>query len=160
MAQNGLDDEIYGKVYDARLARRLLRYLVPYRGAMAVSLALLLALSLLELAGPYLVGVAIDRYLATGDAAGLGPLALLYLAVLAAVFVLRYGQTYLLNRTGQLAMHDLRVELFAHLQRLGLRYFDRHPVGALMTRAWRRALRSLIGTGGRRALAALQAEGR
>jgi ATP-binding cassette subfamily B multidrug efflux pump len=134
MVQNYSDDEVYGKVYDARLARRLLRYLVPYRRAMAASLALLLAIGLLELAGPYLTKVAIDQYIVTGNWEGLGPIALLYLGMLVAIFVLRYVQTYLLNCTGQQAMHDLRVELFAHLQRMGLRFFDRHPVGALMTR--------------------------
>ncbi|HWP28039.1 MAG TPA: ABC transporter ATP-binding protein, partial [Chloroflexota bacterium] len=128
------DDEVHGKIYDARLARRLLRYLVPYRYAMAASLALLLAIGLLELAGPYLTKVAIDQYIIVGDWAGLGPIALLYIATLVGIFALRYLQTYLLNRTGQRAMHDLRVELFAHLQRLSLRFFDRHPVGALMTR--------------------------
>ena len=126
--------EVQGRAYDARLVRRLLRYLVPYRRDLALSLVLLLAIGLLELAGPYLVGVAIDRFLTTGQWEGLGLLALLYLGVLVLIFGLRYVQTYLLNRTGQRAMHDLRVELFAHLQRLGLRFFDRHPVGALMTR--------------------------
>src|SRR5437763_990788 len=124
MATNYTDDEIYGKVYDARLGRRLFRYLVPYRRAMALSLALLLAIGLLELAGPYLMKVAIDQYIAVGEWDGLGGIALLYLGALLAIFVLRYAQTYLLNATGQRAMHDLRVELFAHLQRMGLRFFD------------------------------------
>ncbi len=134
MVDTYTDDEIYGKAYDARLARRLLRYLVPYQRAMAVSLALLLALGLLELAGPFLMKVAIDQYIAPGKPDGLGFIALLYVGSLLGVFVLRYGQTFLLNATGQRAMHDLRMELFAHLQRMGLRFFDRNPVGALMTR--------------------------
>jgi ATP-binding cassette, subfamily B, multidrug efflux pump len=134
VAQHYTDDEIYGKAYDARLARRLVRYLVPYRLAMALALVLLLAIGLLELAGPYLTKVAIDQYIATGDWAGLGPLALIYLGVLCVTFGLRYTETLILNRTGQQAMHDLRMELFAHLQRMGLRFFDRNPVGALMTR--------------------------
>ena len=134
MAHTDIDEEVYGKVYDARLARRLLGYLVPYRRAMAVSLALLGGIGLLELAGPYLMKVAIDQYITPGYWEGLGPIALLYVGVLVGEFALRYWQTYLLNSTGQQAMHDLRVELFAHLQRLGLRFFDRHPVGALMTR--------------------------
>src|SRR4051812_44645356 len=102
-----LDDEVYGKVYDERLARRLLTYLRPYRLAMAASLLLLVIIGLLELTGPYLTKVAIDQYLAVGDWSGLGPIALIYLAVLALTFVVRYVQTYLLNRTGQQAMHDL-----------------------------------------------------
>src|SRR5919199_1845196 len=134
MADIYTDDEIYGKVYDARLGRRLFRYLVPYRRAMALSLVLLVAIGLLELAGPYLMKVAIDQYIAPGRADGLGPIALLYVGALVGVFALRYAQTYLLNATGQRAMHDLRVELFAHLQRMGLHFFDRNPVGALMTR--------------------------
>jgi ATP-binding cassette subfamily B multidrug efflux pump len=134
MTDTYTDDEVYGKAYDARLARRLLRYLTPYRRAMALSLALLLALALLELAGPFLMKVAIDQYIAPGNPDGLGFIALLYVGSLLGVFVLRYSQTYLLNSTGQRAMHDLRMELFAHLQRMGLRFFDRNPVGALMTR--------------------------
>src|SRR4051794_734113 len=129
-----IDEEVYGKVYDSRLARRLLAYLVPYRAAMALSLLLLAGIGLLELVGPYLTKVAIDQYITPGNWAGLGPIALIYVFVLVAECGLRYVQTYLLNRTGQRAMHDLRVELFAHLQRMGLRFFDRHPVGALMTR--------------------------
>jgi ATP-binding cassette subfamily B protein len=128
------DDEIYGKAYDAVLARRLGRYLLPYRRTMAVSLVLLLALGLLELAGPFLMKVAIDQYITPGRTDGLGFVALLYVGSLLGVFALRYGQTYLLNATGQRAMHDLRLELFTHLQRMGLRFFDRNPVGALMTR--------------------------
>src|SRR5918912_4120871 len=119
MAHTDIDEEVYGKVYDGRLARRLLGYLAPYRAAMAVSVGLLAALGLLELSGPYLMKVAIDQYITPGDWEGLGPIALLYVGVLVAEFGLRYWQTYLLNRTGQQAMHDLRVELFAHLQRLG-----------------------------------------
>ncbi len=134
MAVSHIDEEVYGKVYDSRLAGRLLRYLLPYRLAMGLSLALLAAIGLLELAGPYLMKVAIDQYITPGRWQGLGTIALLYVGVLVGEFALRYWQTYLLNRTGQQAMHDLRVELFSHLQRLGLRFFDRHPVGALMTR--------------------------
>src|SRR4051812_10224051 len=134
MAQPHIDDEVFGKVYDSRLAGRLLAYLVPYRRTMAFSLLLLVALSLLELSGPFLMKVAIDQYITPGRLDGLGPLAILYAVVLVAEFALRYEQTFLLNQTGQRAMHDLRVELFAHIQRLSLRFFDRNPVGALMTR--------------------------
>src|SRR4051794_26736467 len=134
MAEPYSDDEIYGKAYDPRLARRLGRYLLPYRHSMALALVLLVALGLLELAGPYLMKVAIDQYIAPGNPDGLGFIAVLYVGSLLGVMVLRYSQTYLLNATGQRAMHDLRMELFAHLQRLGLRFFDRNPVGALMTR--------------------------
>src|SRR3954453_18159199 len=135
MAANPMiDEEVYGKVYDSRLARRLLAYLSPYRAAMALSLVLLAGIGLLELVGPYLTKVAIDQYITPGNWEGLGPIALIYVFVLVAECGLRYVQTYLLNATGQRAMHDLRMELFAHLQRMGLRFFDRNPVGALMTR--------------------------
>src|SRR5215207_2892376 len=110
MAQQHIDDEVFGKVYDARLARRLLAHLVPYRATMAFALLLLGALSLLELAGPFLMKVAIDQYITPGQLDGLGPLAILYVIVLVAEFGLRYQQNYLLNQTGQRAMHDLRVE--------------------------------------------------
>lgn len=128
------EDEILGKAYDARLVRRLLTYLAPYRAALVLALALLGALALLEQAGPLLFKIAIDEHIARGDFAGLGPVAALYLVVLLGAFALRYGQTYLLNRTGQRAMQDLRNQLFRHLQGLSLAYFDRNPVGRLMTR--------------------------
>lgn len=130
----GEEEEILGRAYDARLMRRLLGYLRPYRARMALALALLGAISLLELAGPLLTRSAIDAFILPGNLEGLGGVATVYLLVLLGIFGLRYLQTYLLNLCGQRAMHDLRVELFAHLQRQPLAFFDRNPVGRLLTR--------------------------
>jgi ATP-binding cassette subfamily B protein len=132
--QPGDDDEVLGKAYDARLMRRLLRYMRPYRASVFAAIGLLGAISALELVGPLLTRAAIDHFIAQGDFAGLGGISALYLLVLVSVFGLRYLQTYLLNRSGQHAMHDLRVELFTHVQRQSLSFFDRNPVGRLLTR--------------------------
>lgn len=128
------DDDVVGKAYDARLMRRLLRYLKPYRPAVAGALLAILAHSLLQLAPPYLTRLAIDRYIVPGDLAGLGGLAGLFLLVLVASFALEFVQTYLTQLTGQRVMFDLRMEVYGHLQRLDLRFYDRNPVGRLMTR--------------------------
>ncbi|HEY7412066.1 MAG TPA: ABC transporter ATP-binding protein [Vicinamibacteria bacterium] len=90
--------------------------------------------ALLDLVGPYLTKVAIDRHLAVGDADGLLRLAGLYLAALLLAFVVRFGQVYVLQMTGQRVMYDMRRSIYGHLQRLHVGYFDRHPVGRLMTR--------------------------
>ncbi|MBI4552231.1 MAG: ABC transporter ATP-binding protein [Candidatus Latescibacteria bacterium] len=128
------DDEVVGKAYDSVLMRRLLRYLIPYKLQVAVSVVLLLGVSGLRLVGPYLTKIAIDTHIAHGDMAGLNRVGLLYVLIMAATFVLRYGQIYLTNLTGQRVMYDLRMAVYAHLQRLSLSFFDRNPVGRLITR--------------------------
>jgi ATP-binding cassette subfamily B protein len=90
--------------------------------------------TLLELLQPYLVKVAIDDHILRGDWVGLGPIAGMFLLVLAGLYVLRMTQAYLTQLTGQLVICDLRNAIFAHLQRLDARFFDRNPVGRLMTR--------------------------
>jgi ATP-binding cassette subfamily B protein len=116
----------------------------------ALALAMLVLLTLLELAGPIIVKQAIDDAIANGRLERLDVYALQYLAVVIGIFCLRFGQTYLLNRAGQLAMHDLRVALFTHIQRLSLAFFDRNPVGRLMTRLTNDvdALNELLTSGG------------
>jgi ATP-binding cassette, subfamily B, multidrug efflux pump len=128
------DDKIFGKAYDARLMGRILRYLKPYWKLMILSLLLLLLYTGTMLLGPYLTKVAIDRYIATGNLQGLNLMALTYLAnvILGCIFL--FAQTYITEYTGQQTMHDLRTEIFAHLQKQDLAYFDRNPVGRLMTR--------------------------
>jgi ATP-binding cassette subfamily B protein len=128
------EEEIFSKAYDSRLVKRLLGYLAPYKLVVVLSVLVLLAVSVSELAGPYLVKVAIDRYISKGDASGLPLLAILYILSLGVAFVLRYWQVYLTNRTGQQVMADLRMEIFAHLQRLPVPFFDKNPVGRLLTR--------------------------
>jgi ATP-binding cassette subfamily B protein len=128
------DDDILGKAYDAELMRRLLGYLRPYWAAVAVAFVAILAGSAAQLAQPYLIKLAIDRYIAEGRLAGLDRLAAMYFAVLAGAFAAEYLQTWTMQLTGQRIMFDLRMALYGHLQRLDLRYYDRNPVGRLMTR--------------------------
>ncbi len=128
------DDEILGKAYDARLMRRLMQYLRPYSRQVGVALAAIGFGSAASLAQPYLIKVAIDRYIATGRLEGLDRVALLYLAILVTAFAAEYVQTWSMQFTGQRIMFDLRMSIYGHLQRLDLRFYDRNPVGRLMTR--------------------------
>ena len=128
------DDEILGKAYDARLMRRLLQYLRPYWRQVGVALGAIVVGSAASLAQPYLIKVAIDRYIAAGRLDGLDRIALLYLAILVAAFAAEYVQTWSMQFTGQRIMFDLRMAIYGHLQRLDLRFYDRNPVGRLMTR--------------------------
>ena len=120
--------------YDARLLRRLLGYLRPYRWLTLGAVALLLAQSVLALVGPRLTEQALDQAVPKHDVGLLGLLAGLYLATLLLEFTVEYGGTLLTTFIGQRVMYDLRMEIFGHLQRLSIGYFDRHPVGRLMTR--------------------------
>ncbi|MFQ5678096.1 MAG: ABC transporter ATP-binding protein [Gemmatimonadota bacterium] len=128
------EEEALGKAYDARLMRRLLRYLRSYRWHVAVAVATLIAASGLELVGPWLTKVAIDRAIPAGDHRLLALLGGAYLAALLVAGALEYGRTLLTTWIGQRVMQDLRNQVFARLQRLSLSFFDRHPVGRLMTR--------------------------
>jgi ATP-binding cassette subfamily B multidrug efflux pump len=128
------DEEILGKAYDARLMRRLLAYLRPYWRQVAVALVAIIGGAGAQLAQPYLVMLAIDRYIGVRRLAGLDRLAAAYLAVLVTAFVLEYVQTWTMQLTGQRIMFDLRMAIYGHLQRLDLGYYDRNPVGRLMTR--------------------------
>ena len=128
------DDEVLGKAYDARLMRRLLGYMRPYRAPIGLAFVSILGLSILQLAPPYLTKVAIDTHIAAGDVDGLTRLALLLLGVLVLSYVFEAVQTYALQVTGQRIIFDLRMQIHAHLQRLDVAFFDRNPVGRLMTR--------------------------
>ena len=128
------EEEVLGKAYDARLMRRLLTYLRPYRREIAFALVAILFSSALGLLQPWLMKIAIDDHIATGELAGLGLIAGMLLASLAALFVLEFFETYTLQKVGQRIMFDLRGEIYGHLQKLDLRYYDRNPVGRLMTR--------------------------
>jgi ATP-binding cassette subfamily B multidrug efflux pump len=128
------DDEVLGKAYDARLMRRLLQYLRPYWRQVALALLTIVVSALASLAQPYLIKIAIDRYITQRLLVGLDGLAALYLTVLVASFAAEYFQTWTLQLTGQRIMYDLRMAIYRHLQRLDLRYYDRNPVGRLMTR--------------------------
>ncbi|MGA3190526.1 MAG: ABC transporter ATP-binding protein [Bryobacteraceae bacterium] len=144
-----MEEEVLGKAYDGRLMRRLVRYLKPYRGAVFVSLFFLLLQSLAQVAGPLLTKLAIDRYLTRPEHpvhspldhwlaadvwTGLTQISALYLAALLIGFGCEFVETYLMQRTGQLAMFDLRRELMERLQKLDVAYYDRNPVGRMITR--------------------------
>ncbi len=128
------EEEALGKAYDARLLKRLLRYIKPYRGRVALAITLLLTGAAVELAGPWLTKIAIDRAIPDRDTAFLAWLAIAYCAALGIGFAMHYAQTILTTRLGQQIMYDLRREVFSHLQRQSLPFFDRNPVGRLMTR--------------------------
>jgi len=128
------DDEILGRAYDARLMGRLWAFTRPHVRLVLATCALFPAVTLLELSQPYLVKVAIDEHILRRDWAGLGSIAALFLLVLIGLYVLRAGQAYLTQLTGQRVIGDLRAALFAHLQRQDARFFDKSPVGRLMTR--------------------------
>jgi len=134
VGRDAVNDDVLGKAYDARLMRRLLVYLRPHVAAVCVAFVAIAGGSAVDLAQPWLTQQAIDRFISTGDTAGLARLALVFLVLLMVGFVCDYGQTFVLQTTGQKIMHTLRMQVYAHLQRLDLKFYDRHPVGRLMTR--------------------------
>jgi ATP-binding cassette, subfamily B, multidrug efflux pump len=127
-------DEITGKAYDLRLMLRLWGYVRPYRRTFLLSLVCLLVSSIALLTQPYLLKIAIDRYMGAKNLAGLSGMAVLFVAAALVELAAFYGNYYLTMLVAQRALSDLRVEVFAHLQRLPIAYFDRNPVGRLVTR--------------------------
>jgi ATP-binding cassette subfamily B protein len=142
------EDEIVGKAYDGRLMRRLIRYLYPYKVAAITSLVAILIKAGSDVLGPYLTKVAVDRYmthtaakttwlahhLSENAVTGISQLAGLYLASLVLSYFLEFVQTYLMQWTGQKVMFDMRSQIFRHLQHMHIGYYDRNPVGRLVTR--------------------------
>ena len=128
------DDEILGKAYDATLVRRLGGFVTPYWRQLAVATLLMFGGAAVELAPPFLVKQAIDGPIAARDPAGILPIFGLYAAALLAAFGFRYGQTYIMQSVGQQVMVDIRTRIFSHIQRMSLVFFDRNPVGRLITR--------------------------
>jgi ATP-binding cassette subfamily B multidrug efflux pump len=147
MASNQ-EEEVLGKAYDGRLMRRLLTYLRPYKWHVVVALAAIILKSGLDVLGPYLTKVAIDKYLAKspnshswiGDRlssaplTGIAQIGGLYVGILVFTFTLEFIQTYLMQWTGQKVMFDLRRQIFRHLQFMHVGFFDKNPVGRLVTR--------------------------
>lgn len=130
-----LDEErTEGRAYDRRLVGRLWGFARPYRRPLARAVALLPLLATVELVQPYLLKVAIDDYILAADPAGLGAVLGLFVVALLAQYALRAVSSYLLVSTGHRVVRDLRNALFAHVQRLPMAFFDRTPVGRLMTR--------------------------
>jgi ATP-binding cassette subfamily B multidrug efflux pump len=142
------EEEVLGKAYDSRLMRRLLTYLRPYRWQVAIALASIILKSVCDVLGPYLVKVAVDRYLAPVESAssglwnwlsprplhGIAQISCIYFGLLGLTFVLEFLQTYFMQWTGQKVMFDLRSQIFRHLQRMHVAFYDRNPVGRLVTR--------------------------
>jgi ATP-binding cassette, subfamily B, multidrug efflux pump len=137
------EEEKLGKLYDSQLTRRLLKYLRPYRWHVAFAVSITLGVTAMELAGPYLFHVAIDNYILPGlDGRILKNIALtglfwtvvVYFGAILAGFGLQYIQVRIMQWVGQETMYDLRKEIFSHLQRLPMSFFDRSPVGRLVTR--------------------------
>ena len=141
------DEDVVGKVYDGRLMRRLLRYLSPYKLQVSCSALAILLKASTDVAGPFLVKVAVDTYMApqphkswiarhlsSVPFTGITELAFLYLATLVISFGLEFVQTYLMQWTGQKIMFDLRREIFRHIQLQDVGFFDKNPVGRLVTR--------------------------
>ena len=128
------DDDLLGKAYDPRLMRRLWRVVRPHGRLVYLSVLLFPCIAALELLQPWLVKIAIDRHILVGDWPGLTRVASAYLACLLSLYGLRVGASYLTQLLGQRVMHDLRAALFAHLQRQDAAFFDKSPVGRLMTR--------------------------
>ena len=128
------EEEILGKAYDARLMRRMLHYLRPYAGWVVLGIFLSIAVSGMEAVRPYFTKIAVDQNIAQHDMPGLLRTTLLFLGVLMARGLLQYLNTYLTQWIGQRTIFDLRMEIFSHLQRLGLTFYDRNPIGRLITR--------------------------
>ncbi|HMD42323.1 MAG TPA: ABC transporter ATP-binding protein [Candidatus Acidoferrum sp.] len=137
------EEEALGKAYDSRLMKRLLKYMRPYRARVIFALALVAVVTPLELAPPILFQRVIDKFLVPGASGalpipeawhGVIVISLIYLAVLAFDFLVQYIQIRIMQRVGQQTMYDMRTQIFSHLQRLSMTYFDKNPVGRLMTR--------------------------
>src|SRR5271154_5477648 len=147
MASNQ-EEEVLGKAYDGRLMRRLLTYLRPYKWHVVVALGAIVLKSGLDVLGPFLTKIAIDKYLAKspdshswiGDRlsstplTGIAQIGSLYVGILILTFTLEFIQTYLMQWTGQKVMFDLRSQIFRHLQQMHVAFFDKNPVGRLVTR--------------------------
>ena len=143
------EEEVLGKAYDSRLMRRLLTYLRPYKWQVALALAAIVLKAGADVLGPYLTKVAIDKYLAprpgetpgvldrilsSTPLVGIAEIGALYVGLLAVGFLLDFLQTYYMQWTGQKVMYDLRSQIFRHLQRLHIAFYDKNPVGRLVTR--------------------------
>jgi ATP-binding cassette subfamily B multidrug efflux pump len=129
-----VEENLENKYYDWPVFKRILGYLRPYRALVVISLLLLLAVSMLALAGPYLTKVAIDDYIRVQQYEGLDQIALIYIVVLVAAFIFQFLQYTIMQYIGQRVMFDLRTQVFAHLHKMSFRFFDRNPIGKMMTR--------------------------
>ena len=134
MAQPSQSEEVLGKAYDFQLMKRLWRFIIPYKRLFLLSMLLLPLQQGFGLAQPYLMKIGIDRYIAGKDLWGLQTVMLLFLAALIGETVVVFAQYYFSMLVAQRCLADLRVAIFAHVQKLPMSYFDRNPVGRLVTR--------------------------
>src|SRR5216683_3444165 len=142
------EEEVLGKAYDSRLMKRLLKYLRPYKWKVALALASIVLKAGADVLGPFLTMVAIDTYLAPAHQGpsmlgrwlsphpltGIAQIAAIYVGLISFSFLLEYLQTYFMQWAGQMVMFDLRSEIFRHLQRMHIGFYDKNPVGRLVTR--------------------------
>ncbi len=128
------EEEILGKAYDGKLMRRLLHYLRPYKWYVVLGIVLSMVVSALEAVRPYFTKIAVDVNIKNHDEHGLLITALMFLSVLTLRGVMQYFNSYLTQWIGQRTIFDLRMELFRHLQNLSLKFYDRNPIGRLITR--------------------------
>ncbi len=141
------EEEVLGKAYDSRLMKRLLKYLGPYTWQVTVALVAIVLKAGADVLGPYLTKIAVDKYLApvpthsvldkffsSNAFAGIAQIAAVYVSLIGFSFFLEFLQTYFMQWTGQKVMFDLRSQIFRHLQRMHVAFFDKNPVGRLVTR--------------------------
>jgi len=128
------EEKTLGKAYDSKLIKRLFIYILPFKYYVALALFLLIIGTLFHLAGPYLLKIAIDQYIEPKNFDGLQLIIILFGAVLLGQFFVRFLQMYLMEWIGQQIMYRLRIQIFSHLQKLPLSFFDKNPVGRLVTR--------------------------
>ncbi|MCX6143473.1 MAG: ABC transporter ATP-binding protein [Ignavibacteriales bacterium] len=128
------EEEVLGKAYDARLMRRLLKYLRPYRWHVVLGIVLSVLTSAMEAIRPYFTKVAVDINIAQKDKHGLLMTVMLFLAVLIIRGFVQYANAYLTQWIGQRTIYDLRMEIFRHLQNLAPKFYDKNPIGRLITR--------------------------
>jgi len=128
------EEEVLGKAYDARLMRRLIKYLKPYRWHVALGIVLSLMVSAMEAVRPYFTKIAVDTNIVQGDKQGLLVTMAFFLAIMIVRGFIQYANAYLTQWIGQRTIFDLRMEVFRHLQNLSLKFYDRNPIGRLITR--------------------------
>src|SRR5882724_9035536 len=141
------EEEVLGKAYDSRLMKRLLQYLRPYKWPVGISLLSILFKAVADVLGPYLVAIEIDRYLvpvprktpfdfflSANPYVGIAEIAAMYVGLIVFSFLLDYLQTYFMQWAGQMVMFDLRKQIFRHLQHMHIGFYDKNPVGRLVTR--------------------------
>ena len=135
MSDTQQDDEILGKAYDSRLMKRLLAYIKPYRKYVIIAIILNVFVAGLGPLRPYLTKIAIDDYILKFNYDGLQTIALILFASLILEAIMQYFLTYYTQQLGQKTLYDIRTQIFKHTQKLALKYFDRTPIGRIVTRA-------------------------